>query len=548
MAATQTMAAVQAGVRVRDGWVALILGVLTVILLVATEPQIGLTWDEPVYTVAQDSYVGWLRQLGDDPSVALSKAGIQAGWEVNHEHPPLDKLWSGLISGAARGWLGDLSAYRLGNMLLVGMLIALIYLMAAKSYGPRAGLLAAAALLSMPRFFFHAHLAALDVPGAVAFFVVISLFWHTRAARGLWPSVALGMLLGLVWGIGLATKINAAFALPVLALWALCCARRWGMLVRLTLMTAIGPWVFVLMWPWLYVDTWKRIEAYIRFITVDHWKIDQWYFGQSFMPPPWHFPFVMLLMALPLTLLLLSLVGVVRGARQHTPDRPVVLWVFGALLPLAALTTGQSMVYDNERLFMPTFPFLALLAGAGLDWALSAIRDRLAARQHLARGLMVACGLAVFAPQIVQGATLYPHLLSYYSEAVGGLPGATRLGMETTYWCESYAEAIDQINAGARPGAVIWAEDWSHDVLLTYQQIGRLRGDLRIARVEGSSSAMPGGVARSVVAGVWEADYAIVQIRESGLTAEIDRFRQERTPTLIVERQGVVLMELYERR
>jgi hypothetical protein len=35
--------------------IAAVLAALTVALLVATAPQIGLTWDEPVYTVAQKS-------------------------------------------------------------------------------------------------------------------------------------------------------------------------------------------------------------------------------------------------------------------------------------------------------------------------------------------------------------------------------------------------------------------------------------------------------------------------------------------------------------
>src|SRR5262249_33942057 len=159
--------------------------------------QIGLTWDEPVYTVAQRSYTTWLGQLLADPAAALSPEGIRRGWEVNHEHPPLDKLWSGLFHQLAQGRMAELTAHRLGNMLLVGLLVGLLYLMVAGSYGQRAGLLAAVALLSMPRFFFHAHLAALDVPAAFSFFFVISLFWHMRAPGGLKKDILVGLLLGL---------------------------------------------------------------------------------------------------------------------------------------------------------------------------------------------------------------------------------------------------------------------------------------------------------------------------------------------------------------
>jgi 4-amino-4-deoxy-L-arabinose transferase-like glycosyltransferase len=535
MATTQVIPSIRSRSlpRIGDRLIALAVGICTVVLLVLTAPHIGLTWDEPVYTVAQESYTGWLQQLREAPAFALSRQGIDTWWNVNHEHPPLDKLYSGLIYGVAQGFFDDLTAYRLGNMLLVGLLVGMIYLMAAESYGRWAGLFAVAALLSMPRFFFHAHLAALDVPGAVAFFAVISVAWHTRHAKGFWPSVAVGLLLGLVWGIGLATKINAAFALPVLGLWMLLFARRWGIFLRLTLMVATGPGVFLLLWPWLYFDTWKRLEAYIKFITVDHWEIDQWYFGVSHMPT---------------TLLILAIVGLVRGWRDRRESWPVGLWSLGALVPLLALTTGQSMVYDNERLFMPAFPFLALLAGLGLDWLLVGIPRFLAQRGRIASIAAISIVLSAFAPQTIQSALLYPHLLSYYSETVGGLPGATSRGMETSYWCETYATTIDYINTNARQGAIVWVEDWSHDVLLTYQQVGRLRTDLKIARVSGAGSPMPGGMSRTIEAGIWEADYAIVAVRESGLTNEVNRFRNENTPVFIIERQGVVLTELYERK
>ena len=70
-------------------------------------------------------------------------------------HPPLDKVWSGLAWSAARFALDDLTAHRLGNILLGGALVGMLYHMVATSAGPVAGLAAAAALLTMPRFFFH---------------------------------------------------------------------------------------------------------------------------------------------------------------------------------------------------------------------------------------------------------------------------------------------------------------------------------------------------------------------------------------------------------
>ncbi|HEU5088591.1 MAG TPA: glycosyltransferase family 39 protein [Roseiflexaceae bacterium] len=528
------------GLRRRDWWIAAVLGAVTIVQLIATNPQIGLTWDEPIYTVAQQSYVGWFAQLAAAPSAALSDAGIRNAWEVNHEHPPLAKLWNGVFWRLGHSWLDPLLAHRLGSMLLVGILVALLYATVTPSYGRAAGLAAAASLLSMPRFFFHAHLAALDVPAAVSYVAVITLFWHTRHVQGLRRSLAVGLLLALAWGGALAFKINAAFALPVLALWVVGAERRWDHVVRLAVMSLLGPLVFVALWPWLYHATTARLADYLLFLTSKHWEIPQWYFGANYMPPPWHFPFVMFVLVVPFTSLVCALLGVTRAWRQPRAGHPIALWLLAALAPLGSLTTGKSMVYDNERLFMASFPYVAMLAGCGLTWALGMLQTR---RLFVSAAITVA-----FLPQLANAAMVYPHLLSYYSETVGGLPGARRLGMESTYWCETYAEALHYVNANARPGAVVWVEGWSHDVLIWYQQHGQLRPDLRIALTPGAVSQLPNGDRSTVEADRWEADYVLQQYRQSGMDADWTRFRDEHTPVASVSRQGVVLIEIFERR
>jgi 4-amino-4-deoxy-L-arabinose transferase-like glycosyltransferase len=532
-----------------DWLIGALLSVITIALLVVTAPQIGLTWDEPVYMAAQSAYYDWFEQLAAAPHMALSEAGIRAAWEINHEHPPLAKIWSGALWRLIHGTLDPLVAHRLGTIILVGLMVALIFCTVTQSYGRSAGLAAVAALLTLPRFFFHAHLAALDVPATLAYVGILTLFWHTRAVRGLRRSCVIGLLLALVWGAGLATKINAAFALPVLVIWVLLADRRREHVVRLAIMAAVGPLVFVALWPWLYHDTVHRLGRYLLFITVDHWQISQWYLGNLYMPPPWHFPFVMLVMVVPLTTFSLMLVGIARARYDPRPDHPILLWISAAAMPLLALAGGKSMVYDNERLFMASFPYVAMLAGCGLAWLLTGVA-RVAQRRRPGATVPGVLLLVIAAqlPQLLSAATLYPHLLSYYSETVGGLPGARRLGMETTYWCETYAAALEYVNIHARPGAVVWVEDWSHDVLIWYQASGRLRPDLRVALAPGAVSQIPHSDRYAVEADMWQADYVIRQYRQVSFDDQWQRFRAEHAPRLMLARQGVVLMELFERR
>ena len=493
---------------------AVLILMITLALLIVTEPQIGLTWDEPDYIVASETYSAWFGDLLTQPAEALSSSGIEESWSINHEHPPLDKIWSGIVWSGARHVFDDLTAHRLGNMILVSVMAGLLYLLIAESYGLSAGLAAVAALLTLPRFFFHAHLAALDVPAACAVFFVVFLFWKTRED----PSWIWTLVLGLVWGLAFATKINAVFLPPVLFLWALIFRRERKLLARIVLMTLIGVLFSFVVWPWLYPDFPARVIEYLDWITVEHWEIGQWYLGSMYMPPPWHFPFVMLWAVVPLTITVLYWTGIVRAfwKRREAGGLGTIL-IINTLAPLLALTTGNSMVYDNERLFMPAFVFLAALAGMGFGWLEIGIR-RLAERIQKTRWTVPVTALAAvlfFLPQSISLARLYPHLLSYYSETVGGLPGATRLGLETTYWCESYSAALPYLNEHAQPGDTIWVDPWSHNVMIYYQLHGRLRDDVEIAFPQYAQSSLFPEYGPATIATHEASDFIVVQYRQT---------------------------------
>ena len=289
-------------------------------------------------------------------------------------------------------------------------------------------------------------------------------------------------------------------------------------------------------------------DAYIKWVTVDHWKIGQWYLGRFYMPPPWHFAFVMTLAVVPLALTILYLVGIARAGWDKARRALVCLLLISALAPMLALAIGQTVVYDNDRLFMPAFPFLAALAGLGVDWLARGLTKvlRRVVRPQIARPLALVAVALLFIPHLVLAGGLYPHLLSYYTEAIGGLPGAVRLGLETTYWCETYAQALDHLNDHASPGAVVWVQDWSHDVMFTYQLHGQLRDDLRITWPEDGSSVFGPRRAEGVPIPMDEADYVVLQYRETGFTDEIRRYLRGRTPAHRLTRQRTLLLGIYE--
>ena len=536
--------------RLGHGTIALLLALVTVVLLVATAPSIGLTWDEPAYIVASESYVAWMGELVTRPDYALSERVIQTYWTVNHEHPPLDKIWSGLVWSVARLVLDDLTAHRLGNMLLVGVLVSLVYLLLAPSYGRVAGLAAVGALLTMPRFFFHAHLAALDVPAAFFVFVTMFVFWRTKDR----PEMRWSIGLGVIWGLALATKINAIFVPFMLFLWVIIWRRETSFLYgRLLVMGLVAMPCSVIVWPWLYRYSVERMWEYVRFVTFDHWEIGQWYLGRFYMPPPWHFAFVMVFAVVPLVLTVLYVVGIAREIVEKRERELGGLLIIGALIPMLALAIGQSMVYDNDRLFMPSFPYLAVLAGLGFDWVwrgLQKVATRVIAPAW-ARVFALVVLIAAFIPHVTSALSVYPHLLSYYSEAIGGLPGASRLGLEHTYWCETYFEAIPYLNEHAKPGDKIWVQNWSHDVMFYYQVHGQLRPDLRIIWPEYGWTSFQREGARGRLGTIWDADYVVLQYRQTGFNQSVVEWLSNHGPTAklvySLEHQGVPLLEIYAR-
>jgi hypothetical protein len=108
--------------------------------------------------------------------------------------------------------------------------------------------------------------------------------------------------------------------------------------------------------------------------------------------------------------------------------------------------------YDGVRLFLPAFPFLAVLTGVGLEAIFRWVGRW---RERWRRAGVTAAGVLLLA----QGAGLiwaWPFHLTYYNMLVGGLGGAQKLGFETIYWGEAFDRqawaALEQL--AARPGRI----------------------------------------------------------------------------------------------
>lgn len=514
-------------------------------VLLITDKHISITWDEPAYMTAGESYAAWFGELVQNPDYALSEEGIETYWTANHEHPPLNKIWSGLVWGSVRSFLPDLTAHRLGNIILNSLLFALLYLLIQDVYGWPVGILSSLFLLSMPRIFFHAHLSALDLAAASMIMAVVLLFWKTRHNHSWWVDFSLGIL----WGLAVATKVNAVFVYFVLLIWALTYQRQKLMVRRFLVMGVLATLVFFFTWPWLYYQTIDRVVEYVLFITVNHWEIGQWYFNQFYMPPPWHFPFVITAVVTPLTLFILFFVGIGRVLLRKS-ERPFGLYLLlNGFVPMLAIAIGQSMVYDNDRLFITSMPFIAALSAIGFKTVVQRFSQKLAENRR--QVVVVLLAVAVLLPQLWTTGALYPHLLSYYSELVGGVAGATNMGLEATYWSETYNESLDFLNENAEAGDTIYVAPWSHDVMVYYQLQGQLRDDIGIAAPFAVSSLFDETI-KMRQKSFEQADFIVFQNRgttygEKGLDSELAKWIAAREPDFMISHNDVPLIEVYQR-
>ncbi len=249
------------------------------------------------------------------------------------------------------------SAMRLVGPFFTALLIFAMVLFGWHQLHPVVGITAPLLFLTSPRWFYHAHLAAFDMPVTAMVFLISAAFWVSlERPRWAWAT-------GVLWGIGLLTKHNALFLpIPFIAFWLLTYRREfsvktrtmsrtrvviagiaclatlalgirqpvWGVLLAIILfltitrtrirfpriplaflvMPPIGLGILFVFWPKLWVDPFAAIESYLNFhLAHEHYL--QYYLGQILEVPPFPFeyPFVLTALTVPVLTLVVCLFG-----------------------------------------------------------------------------------------------------------------------------------------------------------------------------------------------------------------------------------------------
>ncbi len=372
---------------------------------------------------------------------------------------------------------------RAASAIVYALTVFLVGWFTSRWYGRLAGGFAALALALMPRLFAHAHIASIET--IVGFFFTITVLvtadlWPAAMAereaatgkRSPWsipwkPVVLTGCLLGLT----LLTKIQAILFPVPFSLWAIWRFGRRGV-AAVAAVGAISALVLFIGWPWLWIDPLGHAKEY--FAPADRIHLYCWYLGQRYLDNevPWHYPWVMFAVTVPVGLHLLGLYGATvafcsaKGRSTATTpirltDLRLQLILAVMLFPLCLFAAPGIPVYDGERLFLVSFPLWAVCIGRGA----ACLLDRLTSHNPFREGeapaephlqtnagftkrLSRSFALPVIALLLFSESytfvTLHPCQLSYYSWLTGGLRGASAMGFERTYWADSITRTLEQ--------------------------------------------------------------------------------------------------------
>lgn len=425
--------------------------------LVATlDPNVcgpGMTCDEYYYAAHGKRLFGALVQ---QKIAFFRRESIEANFGPMHEHPPLAAFCLGAVHALfdARGSEPDaiwLPGARLASATALALTVFLAGWWTAASAGNLAGAIAGVALILMPRAFAHGHFAALDLlTAAFGFFAAATLFWATESPRT-WRFVCAGV----AWGLAMLCKFNGVLLAAPLALWMVVALRKRSA-APLVSWSATGAVVFFAGWPWLWPQPFARLAQFLASST-ERVRLHNFYGGQAWIDieTPWHYPWVMTAVTIPIGLLALAAIGASDARRSNTSaaGRLARYVLLNVMILLAIFSLPGVPVYDGARLFVLVYPLVAVLVGLGASRLLSWWR-----LPAIPRAVALGVGALLLATQAWGVARYHPAQLSYYNALVGGLAGAERLGFEVNYWGDAVdRRLIRDTREFAAGETVLWA-------------------------------------------------------------------------------------------
>ncbi|HVJ56003.1 MAG TPA: glycosyltransferase family 39 protein [Aliidongia sp.] len=437
----------------RFGWdrAALGLFLLTTLLVIFTFHDYGVTWDEDVHNwygvFVLDYYLSafkdsralhWLDLINygaafDATAALINRISPFGTYETRH-----------LLNGLT-GILGLVGAWKLGRFLA----------------GPRAGLISALLLATIPNYYGQMYNNPKDIPFAVG--TIWSLYYLCRVVPVLpRPSKSLLAKLGIAIGLSLGVRVGGLLLLGygglaglIFCLWrgletrsvATVATEAWTGIWRLALpLLAVTYPIMLLFWPWAQQDPIDHPLSALATFSHQTFPFKTLFAGQYFPATdlPWEYLPTHIVLALPELTLLLALAALPAAIwsewrRPGGPDRTrsiqLILLATAILFPVGYAVAIKAVLFDGMRHFIFVLPPIAVAAALVAD----ALCARLASFHY--RRLILSLVTVYGIGHIGIMAMLHPDEYVYYNGFIGGVKGADHL-FKTDYWANSYAEAV----------------------------------------------------------------------------------------------------------
>lgn len=274
---------------------------------------------------------------------------------------------------------------------------------------------------------------------AYLFISAILLGWFYRkrypaAFQLLNPNV---LLAGIALGVTTSIRILGPLAGLLVAIyaWQKSSKQAWPML---TVYAGLALSAMLVTWPYLWPNPPAHLLESLRVMSEYPWRGQVLFNGVYYASTNLPHSYLPVLLALQLTepIWPLFLLGLALLWKNKYLLIASALWF---ALPLAALITTRSPLYDNFRQVIFILPPVFLIGGLGLDWLFARLT------RPLVRAVIVA---ALALPGVIAGIQLHPYEYIYYNGFIGGISGAQGR-FELDYWATSYRAAMNYLNSVA---------------------------------------------------------------------------------------------------
>jgi Dolichyl-phosphate-mannose-protein mannosyltransferase len=463
------------------------------VAVAVTAGDYGVTWDEPSYFHASDLHTQWLVDLATntirgEASKSLGDETIRTAWHQDPyhvPHPPFSRVVSGITKALAYPFIDKFAAYRLGPAFFFALLVTCMYRWMTELFGQATGFFSALALVVIPNLFAFAHIAVTDMPLASLWFLTVYYFW-----RGL-KSWQWSALLGLVWGLALATKFPAVLIPIPLTLWAHLYYRK-SYYNNVFAMLFLSPLIMILCQPYLWQQPGLRVLEFLFEGLSRAYRADAsfpiFFLGQIYHTSqlPLYYPFFVIGVTTPEPILALALFGSACIPWLRERRAPVILFLTSAAFILVTGLLPGAVLHDGVRQLLPVLPFLTALAGVGFFFLCTWLK-RLCARWRSLQSIeqlpqkiaVVMIVLVLFMPALDTYLS-HPFQLAYYNSLVGGVRGAYLRGLEVTYFMEAFTPGFVKALNETLPANATVNGSFANFMLAYYQKEERLRSDVKV--------------------------------------------------------------------